>query len=159
MYSTSYLSRRELTWTSFSAVGQVPFLDTILDKNPIVRFGPPNLGNVTGIALSHIANRKQGTDKNLDPNVPDFLQSFLDAQEAQPDVVHDGMILNYVFINLIAGADTTAITLRAVLYFLMRRPETLKKLQAEISQANFDTKIAPYTKARALPCKLIALPS
>lgn len=34
----------------FAAVGQMPFLDFLMDKNPVVRIGPPNLGNVTRIA-------------------------------------------------------------------------------------------------------------
>lgn len=34
----------------FAAVGQMPFLDFLMDKSPVVRIGPPNLGNVTRIA-------------------------------------------------------------------------------------------------------------
>lgn len=34
----------------FAAVGQMPFLDFLMDKNPVMRIGPPNLGNITRIA-------------------------------------------------------------------------------------------------------------
>lgn len=34
----------------FAAVGQIPFLDFLMDKNPVMRIGPPNLGNITRIA-------------------------------------------------------------------------------------------------------------
>ena len=80
--------------------------------------------------------REVQCDKTLEPHLWKGLMH---------DVVHDGMILNYVFINLIADADTTAITLRAVLIFLMRHPGTLKKLQAEIPESKFDTKVAQFT--------------
>lgn len=36
----------------FAAVGQMPFLDFLMDKNPVVRIGPPNLGNITRIACN-----------------------------------------------------------------------------------------------------------
>ncbi|OQO09835.1 hypothetical protein B0A48_04187 [Cryoendolithus antarcticus] len=37
--------------------------------------------------------------------------------------------------NVFAGSDTTAIALRAILYFLMKNPEKMKKLQKEIDDA------------------------
>jgi hypothetical protein len=58
---------------SFSAVGQIPCLDFLLDKNPILRFGPLNLGNVTRIALEHLTARLKGEDLNFNIDVPDFV--------------------------------------------------------------------------------------
>jgi len=130
----------------------MPFLDFLLDKNPVMRVGPPNLGNITRIALEHIDMRVKGTDPNFDPKHYDYLQHFLDAKAAQPDVVHDGMIMNYLFINLIAGADTTAITIRAVMYMVLKHPEVLLKLNKEVLAADLG-KVAQYNAARALPCE------
>ena len=38
--------------------------------------------------------------------------------------------------QVFAGSDTTAIALRAVLYFLMKHPEKMRKLQQEIDDAS-----------------------
>ncbi|RSL89151.1 hypothetical protein CEP52_014981 [Fusarium oligoseptatum] len=132
----------------FVAVGQMPFLDRWLDKNPFVRIGPPNLGSATKIALDHIAARATGND--LNPETPDFLDRFFEAKQQHPDTVHDGTILNYVFINLIAGADTTAITIRAVIYFVLKHREVHRKLVEEILGADFG-EVAQYSTARSLP--------
>ncbi|KAF7536624.1 hypothetical protein G7054_g4385 [Neopestalotiopsis clavispora] len=134
----------------FAAVGQMPFLDFVLDKNPVMRIGPPNLNRVTQRALEHLVARSQGNDKNFDPDVPDFLQHFLDAKKAHPDTVDDGVILGYMLVNLIAGADTTAITVRAIFYYVLRNPDVYHRLKDEITAANLG-EVAPFSASRALP--------
>lgn len=56
-----------LTSASFSAVGTIPFLDFLLDKNPLVRIGPPNLFNITNVAIEHVVARTQVKDLNFNP--------------------------------------------------------------------------------------------
>lgn len=48
----------------FAAVGQMPFLDFLMDKNPVLRIGPPHLGSTTrvaGIVIHPTARRKRAT--------------------------------------------------------------------------------------------------
>ncbi|KAG8165816.1 hypothetical protein KVR01_004368 [Diaporthe batatas] len=134
----------------FPAVGQMPFLDFLLDKNPVMRIGPPNLGTVTRIAAEHLVARLSGKDASFNPKVPDFLQYFLNAKSTHPDLVDDGVIMGYLLVNLLAGADTTAITIRTIFYYTLRDPAVYKKLEAEIVAADL-AKVAPYNAARALP--------
>jgi cytochrome P450 len=50
-----------------------------------------------------------------------------------------------------AGSDTTAIALRAVVYFLCKNPDKLRKLQSEIDDAEKNGKLSePVTYAEAL---------
>ncbi|KAK3896552.1 cytochrome P450 monooxygenase mpaDE, partial [Staphylotrichum tortipilum] len=136
----------------FSAVGQMPFLDFLLDKNPIIRLGPPNIVNVTLSILKSIAARQQGKDDRFDPAVPDLLQHFLEAKTTHPDTVDDNTIVGYMMIPLVAGADTTAITICAIFYFLLRHPETYRKLETEILAAGFPKdKPISYAATRSLP--------
>lgn len=102
--------------------------------------------------MEHLIARSSGKDPNFNPKVPDFLQHFLNAKNTHPDLVDDGIIMGYLLVNLLAGADTTAITIRAIFYYALRNPEVYKKLEAEIVAADLG-KIAPYNTARALPCK------
>ena len=139
---------------SFSAVGQIPTLDYFLDKNPIVHIGPPNIAKPIGVALSSIAARAQGKDPNFDPNVPDLLHHFMGTKAEHPDLVDDNTILIYTVAPLLAGADTTAIAIRAIFYFVLRNPSVYRKLEKEVIAAGFgDDKIAPYNAARSLPCE------
>ena len=136
----------------FAAVGQMPWLDYVLDKNPVKRIGPPNLGNVTRIALESLIARSQGKDANFDPKTPDYLHHFLESKQANPDLVDDGKIMGYLLINLIAGADTTAITIRAIFHFCLRNPDAYERLVREVRAARFDTsEPVPYSAARQLP--------
>ncbi|KAK8878771.1 cytochrome P450 monooxygenase [Apiospora arundinis] len=142
----------------FAAVGQIPLLDFLLDKNPVMRIGPPNLGNITRISLQHLIARLQGKDPNFDPKVPDFLQHFVDTKHTSLDLVDDGIIMGYLLVNLLAGADTTAITLRAIFYYALREPRAYRKLEEEIlaadlSGTNGDSPavVPPYSACRKLP--------
>ncbi|KAK8121312.1 hypothetical protein PG999_005432, partial [Apiospora kogelbergensis] len=135
----------------FAAVGQIPFLDFLLDKNPVMRIGPPNLGNVTRISLEHLIARLQGKDANFDPEVPDFLQHFVDTKKTSPDLVDDGIIMGYLLVNLLAGADTTAITLRAIFYYVLREPRAYRKLEDEILAADLGGAVPRYGACRKLP--------
>ena len=120
----------------------------------MVRIGPPNLGNITRIAAEHLIARSQGKDPNYNGKVPDFLQHFLNAKSTHPDLVDDGIIMGYLLVNLLAGADTTAITIRSLFYYVLRTPEVYLKLEKEVLAAGFG-KVAPYNEARALPCKYL----
>jgi cytochrome P450 len=130
----------------------MPFLDFLLDKNPIYRLGPPSLGNIQRVALERIAARVQGKDRDYNPAVPDYLHHFLEARKENPVLVDDGMLLGYLFINLVAGADTTALSIRAVIYFLLKNPKAYERVKKEIRGAKLG-RVAKYHEAKALPCE------
>ncbi|KAK4171504.1 putative cytochrome P450 E-class, group I [Triangularia setosa] len=136
----------------FASVGQIPWLDFLLDKNPVVRIGPPNLSNVTKIAMTSLISRMQGQDKNFNEKAPDYLQHFIESKSIHPEIVHDGMVFGYLLVNLIAGADTTAITIRAIFYYALKNPSIYSRLINEIRSAGVGkSKAFPYTQARQLP--------
>ncbi|KAK0637133.1 cytochrome P450 [Bombardia bombarda] len=135
----------------FQRIGQLPWLDFWLDKNPIMKIGPPNLDNTARIAVDFMTRRMQGTD-DYDARTPDFLQHFVDAKATHPDLVDNSMILSHTLINMEAGADSVAIILRSAFYYGLRSPETYRKLEAEILAAGLDgEKPVPYSVARQLP--------
>ncbi|KAK7932552.1 hypothetical protein PG985_003264, partial [Apiospora marii] len=147
------ISIADKTLDYFAAVGQIPILDFLMDKNPVMRVGPPNLGNMTRIALEHLIARQQGQDPHFDPRMPDFLQHFLDSKQTNPDLVDDGIIMGYLLVNLLAGADTTAITLRAIFYLALREPRAYRRLEEEILAADLgETDTIPnFSACRRLP--------
>ncbi|KAJ6443734.1 tat pathway signal sequence [Purpureocillium lavendulum] len=62
----------------------------------------------------------------------DFLTKFLAKQASDPGVFTPYHVLAGCTSNMVAGSDTTAISLSAVLYHLMKNPATLEKLRHEI---------------------------
>jgi cytochrome P450 len=138
----------------FALVSQLPILDHLLDKNPVYRIGPPSFGNITNISIQHLVDRLQGKDTAYhDPSKPDFLDKFIEAKALFPDVVDDAQIISYLMINMIAGADTTAITLNAALYFALKNPAVWRRLQDELSAVPSEpsTAIVPFKTAQDLP--------
>ncbi|KAI2616509.1 cytochrome P450 [Hypoxylon sp. NC1633] len=134
----------------FAAVGQMPWIDYFLDKNPVVYLGPPTLANITRIAAEHMAKRFQSKGP-VDPTItPDYLQHFVNMKNAQPDTFTDLDIMLYLLITLIPGADTTAITIRTIFYYALRNPPAYRKLEEEILAAKLGEP-AQYSSSRALP--------
>ncbi|KAI1056935.1 hypothetical protein LB507_002367 [Fusarium sp. FIESC RH6] len=136
----------------FSVVGTMPFLDRILDKNPICHIGPPGFNTITGISVKHLVDRYQGNDKDYhDPEQPDFLDKFIGVKNANPEEADDAQIVSWLMVNMIAGADTTAITIRSALYFGLKHPECWQRLTDEILAADFGDKVPAFKHVKPLP--------
>ncbi|PYI02277.1 cytochrome P450 [Aspergillus sclerotiicarbonarius CBS 121057] len=65
----------------------------------------------------------------------DFLTRFLEAKATHPNVVDDTQVFSYTVSNVNAGSDTTAISLRAILYYTLKDREVLGKLREELRSA------------------------
>ncbi|KAK3390121.1 cytochrome P450 [Podospora didyma] len=136
----------------FQTVGQMPFLDYLLDKNPIVRIGPPNIAFAINLSASSLFARLEGKDEKFDPKTPDFLQHFIESRAIFPDTVDNAMIMSYLLINILAGADTSAITMTAVFYLCLKNPPVFRRLVAEVRAPACDPdKPYPYSAACHLP--------
>ncbi|KAL2167880.1 hypothetical protein VTG60DRAFT_667 [Thermothelomyces hinnuleus] len=92
-----------------------------------------------------------GEDKNFKEGNPDFLQYFIESKSRHPDLVNDGSVIGYLLLNLIAGADTTAIAMRALFYHVLKNPRVFIRLQSEVRAAFAPFEPASHAKARALP--------
>lgn len=65
----------------------------------------------------------------------DFLARFLEAQKEHPNIVTANQIFSYTVSNVNAGSDTTAISLRAILYYTLKNPRVAEKLNLELRTA------------------------
>lgn len=62
-----------------------------------------------------------------------FLSKFLAKHSAKPDDFTSFHVLSGCVSNMVAGSDTTAISLSAVLYYLLKNPASMRTLQDEIA--------------------------
>ncbi|KAL2438169.1 Cytochrome P450 monooxygenase cicH [Exophiala dermatitidis] len=123
-------------------VGQIPVLDRILTKNPIfLRLAPTH-----PIVAFTLARMKERDTMHTGGGIqkPDFLARCFEAQAKFPDVVTDGMILVYNSDNVGAGSDTTAISLRAIFYYLLKSPSSMRKLVTEIDIADHEGRLSDF---------------
>jgi cytochrome P450 len=82
----------------------------------------------------------------------DFFQALMEDKNGDPHNLEWGEIVAEINIMMNAGSVTTAIALANVLYQLIRHPEILKKLRAEVdSVLEEDEVVASYDKVKHLP--------
>ncbi|KAF9640790.1 putative benzoate 4-monooxygenase cytochrome p450 protein [Lasiodiplodia theobromae] len=130
------LSTAEKALDYFAAVGQIPILDELLDKNPLHRVGPPSFQAAADFCVKKLVARTTGAETNDTAN-QDYLDHFLaiKAAASPDDNITDGTVVGWMLLNILAGADTTATTLAAVMYYLLRNPRALARLRAELDAA------------------------
>jgi cytochrome P450 len=89
---------------------------------------------------------------------PDLLSKFLAARDARPDFMNDKLVLAMAVSMAFAGSETTAISLSAVFYNLLRNPTVLANLRAELDAAaragafaDYDLGVVTWAESQRLP--------
>ncbi|KAK1835327.1 putative cytochrome P450 pisatin demethylase-like protein [Podospora conica] len=138
-------------------VGQVPWIDQLWAKNPLVRLLTPEKSSaVVEFALARARERKAAQESEkvgMEYNSRDFMSRFFDVK-AKGDNIPDHYVTAWATSNVQAGSDTTAILLRGILYFLLKHPASLSKLMAELAQARVNGRLSDvvtWKESRELP--------
>ncbi|KAJ6002801.1 hypothetical protein N7451_005348 [Penicillium sp. IBT 35674x] len=138
----------------FAPVSQIPWIDNLLDKNPIKRIGPkPTLtGVLYAFKVAAEYQAQLATEKTAagSAGVSHTLDKYVALKQSNPDLVNDQQIVNWLMLSILAGGDTSSATMRAVLYFLAKAPAASAKLSSELEAASLPTP-APWTLIRDLP--------
>ncbi|KAH8807084.1 cytochrome P450 [Xylogone sp. PMI_703] len=132
-------------------IGQMPWLDYAFIKNPLRQlFQGGSTGAVAQFArvrleerVKQIESKSGSTIKTSSPR-KDFLARFLEAKEQHPRIVNDKQVLSYTISNMNAGSDTTAISLRAILYYTLKNPRVKVKLCEELNTAYREGRISRF---------------
>ncbi|KAK3369969.1 cytochrome P450 [Podospora didyma] len=146
-----------------SWAGQMPWVDKLWVKNPYVRrFLPEKSSPVVAFALTRAQERAsiKGPSSDADKaaasgyNSRDFMSRFLEARAKDPSKIPEWFVTAWTTSNVLAGSDTTAIMLRAIIYFLLKSPRSLQKLLAELDEARRENRlseIVTWKESRSLP--------
>ncbi len=121
----------------------MPWIDLLFLKNPLVllldKLGVKLFAfPITKFAFARMSERlseikAQGREKGTDK--PDLLSMFLKAQTDRPEFMTDQRVLTMAVSMAFAGSETTAISLAAVFYYLLRNPRCYEKLMNELNDA------------------------
>ncbi|CAK7217942.1 hypothetical protein SCUCBS95973_003319 [Sporothrix curviconia] len=159
-----------------SAVGQMPLLDRLWAKNPLVNWILPSKNSsVVAFAVAR-ANEREAVNKKLAAaeagvdgedgedgedgkyaddreegtyNSRDFMSRFLETRQKDPSLPA-WFLTAWTTSNVQAGSDTTAILLRAIVHFLLTHPASLAKLHQELASACFRGDIVTWKESREL---------
>ncbi|KAL2850986.1 cytochrome P450 [Aspergillus pseudodeflectus] len=124
----------------FAPVSQTPWVDHLLDKNPIVRIGPkPTLTGVLyafKVVAEYQAELKENKVKA--GTVDHTLDKYVQLKET-------------TLTCILAGGDTTSAAMRAAVYYLTKNTDAYQKLVSELSSTSLDLP-AQWKDIRDLPC-------
>lgn len=125
----------------------MPFLDLLFLKNPLLRLMDRLKLMDFSFAVAKFAKQrmserlaemseKKAAGVNEDvARRGDLLSMFLKAKEDRPEFMTDGRVLTMAVSMAFAGSETTAISLAAVFYFLLKNPRCYHKLLTELNDA------------------------
>ena len=127
------------------AIGQMPWLDQVFLKNPVLlwlnrrglfnsRPSPAVSWALTRQVARVQAIKEEKHTAGADGRV-DLLDKFLQAKENHPDTVADKEVLGLGLSMVLAGSETTAITLAAIFYLLLKNPHTYGRLRKELDDS------------------------
>lgn len=130
-----------------TVIGQNPWLDRVLVKNPIKLFleakglwpSSPNAA-IINFALdrqreTRIIGRHEVAQNGHAQGI-NFLERFLQSQKKYPDFLTEDRMTAMCASLIIAGSDSTAISLSSVFYYLLMHPRVYQKLKREIDAAD-----------------------
>ncbi|CAK1363649.1 Pisatin demethylase [Cercospora beticola] len=147
--------------TYASLCGQVPELHGLLLGNPLFTKVMPAMetwNQVLVFTLKAINNRASiqhdGELINADHEGRDMLSRWAHVKSSNPDKMSTRDIVVHLSGNVFAGSDTTAIELRAAIYFLCRNPDCMHRLVSDIDAADREGKLSKpisYKEACELP--------
>ncbi|KAK5077069.1 hypothetical protein LTR64_005451 [Lithohypha guttulata] len=157
----SIMSTIEFILAYSAIIGQVPALHLLLLGNPLlIKLMPPmeqwnQIVQFTLKAMRERAEMKPGgeyTVSNTDGK--DFLSKLASSKSSEDEKMNVRDLVIALAGNVFAGSDTTAIALRAIVYYLCRYPKCLAKLADEIMKHDKDSKLSSpinFKEASAIP--------
>ncbi|KAI9834154.1 MAG: hypothetical protein M1826_005265 [Phylliscum demangeonii] len=157
-------------------VGQVPWLYRL---NEMLT---PLIGNRLAINSRHggirqLALREVEQRQGQASSRPDLLAHLFEVQKKKPTEMNDDGVLSMATSNVFAGSDTSAITLRTILYYALKDARVKARLVDEVDRMQHDGQLSnpvtynqsvamPYLQAyrlgshygHPLPCVIMVLP-
>ncbi|KAF2142893.1 uncharacterized protein K452DRAFT_357955 [Aplosporella prunicola CBS 121167] len=130
-----------------SQVGQLPEFHPLLLGNPLFPILMPSMESWNSVltftlkALNSVnENLKMKRNAELDPSVleakGDMLSRWSSVRLKNPEKMSTRDLIVHLSTNVFAGSDTTAIALRAIVYFLCKNPEKMRKLVSQIDDVD-----------------------
>jgi cytochrome P450 len=139
---------------SFRIVWSYDWFQTLRRISKVVSSNYRRLWHLDGDWGGIVYNRATTRLKRYEngEKLDDFFTAMMEDKNGSPHNLEWGEIVAEISIMMNAGHDTTAISLRNALFFLLRNPKCLAKLREELDEVlEEDEVVAPYGKVKHLP--------
>ncbi|KAH8893606.1 cytochrome P450 [Thozetella sp. PMI_491] len=126
----------------------IPQMERLVYRNPIAMRQKRAPSSMVAAAVAKLTARA-GQSQNEDANT-DLLQRFLESSKESPQILDNAGVVGMLMSTISGAGDTTATTVTAVLYNLLRNPDSLRKLEEELSRADLP-EIPQFEQVARLP--------
>ena len=128
----------------------IPGLERLIFRNPIaMRQSRPALGLVA-VAVRQIQARTSSSPLEKSEQKLDLLHNFMQASHEHPEALSPAGIIGMLSSTIAGAGDTTATTMTAIIYYLLRNPACLTTLQNELDHA-YLSETPSYAQVQHLP--------
>ncbi|KAL2830469.1 hypothetical protein BDW59DRAFT_170061 [Aspergillus cavernicola] len=149
-------------------IGQMPWLDKLLWKNPIFdalqKWGLVDNSHPVAIFARQRMTERMPTDPANDLGTTtqaqkeDLLTKFMKAGKDRPEFMTEKRILTMAVSMAFAGSETTAISLSAIFYYLLKHPQYMQRVREELDTAvqngtisNRQSGLVTWSESQTLP--------
>ncbi|KAL4882549.1 hypothetical protein BJY04DRAFT_206823 [Aspergillus karnatakaensis] len=143
-------------------IGQMPWLDKLLWKNPVFdalqKWGLADNSHPVAIFARQRLDERISSKSSSERQKEDLLTKFMKASEDRPDFMTEKRVLTMAVSMAFAGSETTAISLAAVFYYLLKNPEYMARAREELDNAvkdgtiiNRSTGLVSWAESQKLP--------
>lgn len=110
---------------------QIPWLSKIVNLVNLY-FRTQFMANARNGSIRHFTVQQVESRILRGSHHRDMLAGFLEVNKASPDTFDSAAVISMASSNVNAGSDTTAISLRAMFYYLIQNPRCMQTLLEEI---------------------------
>ncbi|KAL4966037.1 cytochrome P450 [Aspergillus stella-maris] len=133
-----------------SIIGNYVWFHNLTLGNPIFsRLGLQPNSHIFDTCLIAVEDRKHNPEVRHD-----MMQRWLDVRASHPERISEEDIFGAAVANIGAGAETVSSTAQAVIYYLLRKPDLLRRARDEIDAAQARgelSELVQYNEAAKLP--------
>lgn len=123
-------------WTRYQSI---PTIERLLFKSPICSawwYRSRKKAPIwTTMAIEEYQKRIGKSCLEKADQKPDLLSKYLQGGERHKNIVSHEAVIRMISSTISAGFDTSAYTMTTIIYFLLRNPDTLRRLQLELDHA------------------------
>jgi len=144
--SVQVIRDRFIHWARWASM---PRLERLVHRNPLLEPKSRSPSTIVAMASEKLkARMNSGSNKasvsstkddsdahSYDPS-PDLLQRFLEARKDFPRTLDEPGIIGLLMSTISGASDTTASTVTAALFYLLKSPEAMRKLESELMRAD-----------------------
>ena len=116
--------------------------------DPFFSKGIKAVENLAGIAIARVNERLANADK-IDRQ--DLLARLMEGRDEKGEKLGREELTAEALTQLIAGSDTTSNTSCAILYWCLKNPYVIEKLQKELDEALPDNGVPTFNQVKELP--------